>query len=162
MLDETVVVRPSAGADKGVQQVVRLISAPRPEADLRAAWSADDGAALKATAAALMAESLEIALRQSRHAADDKMALRTRRYSFGDRERVERGQLLEETCDHLVIRTLRGALLVVPHKTGAELPAGCPAAPAIAERAVPQPASPAASGAAPAASAASAATVAGA
>ncbi len=147
VLDETVVVRPSATSDKGVQQVVRLISAPRPEADLRAAWNADDGAALKATASALMAESLDIALRQSRHPADDKAAFKTLRYNFGDRERMERGQLLEETCDHLVIRTLRGALLVVPHKTGAELPAGCPAAPVIAERASAQPVMPAASAA---------------
>jgi len=135
LLDETVVVRPSPQSDKGVQQVLRVISAPRPEADLEAAWSADDGAALKATAAALMAQSLDIALLLARHPADDKLAFRTLRYSFGDRERMERGQLIEETCDRLVIRTLRGALLVVPHQAGATLPAGCPAAPPVAERA---------------------------
>ena len=134
VLDETVVLRPSAGSDKGVQQVVRVISAPRVEESPRDAWGADDGAALKATAAALMAESLDVALRQSRHPADDKAAFRTLRYRFGDSERMERAQLLEETCDHLVMRTLRGALLVVPHKAGATLPAGCPAAPVVAER----------------------------
>ena len=162
VLDETVVVRPGPTSDKGVQQVLRVISAPRPEPDLRAAWSADDGAALKSTAASLMAQSLDIALALSRQPADDKLAFRTLRYSFGDRERMERGQLLEETCDHLVIRTLRGAVLVVPHKSGATLPEGCPAAPVIPEReAAPHPA-PAASGVsaaatAPAASAASSA-----
>jgi hypothetical protein len=134
VLDETIVLRPSAGSDKGVQQVVRVISPPRVEENLRDAWSADDGAALKATAAALMAESLDVALRQSRHPADDKAAFRTLRYRFGDSERMERAQLLEETCDHLVMRTLRGALLVVPHKANAALPAGCPAAPVVAER----------------------------
>ena len=158
VLDETVVVRPSATADKGVQQVLRLISAPRPDADLRAAWNAEGGAALKATAAALMAESLDIALLQSRHPADDKAAFRTLRYGFGDRERMERGQLLEETCEHLVIRTLRGALLVVPHKAGAELPAGCPAAAAIPERESTPPVQPAG----PAASAVSASAASGA
>ncbi len=161
VLDETIVVRPSAASDKGVQQVVRIISSPRVEEDLRAAWSADNGAALKTTAAALMAQSLDLALRQARHPADDKAPARTVRYAFGDRERMERAQLLEETCDALVLRTLRGALLVVPHKVGAELPAGCPPAPVIAERkaAVPVPvaaaASAAAVGAAPASAAAS-------
>jgi hypothetical protein len=134
VLDETIVVRPSAASDKGVQQVVRIISSPRVEEDLRAAWSADNGAALKTTAAALMAQSLDLALRQSRRPADDKAPMKTVRYAFGDRERMERAQLLEETCDALVLRTLRGALLVVPHKVGAELPAGCPPAPVIAER----------------------------
>jgi hypothetical protein len=134
VLDETVVVRPSPTSDKGVQQMLRVVSAPRPEADLKAAWSAGGGAALKTTAVALMAQSLDIALLLSRHPADDKQAFRTLRYSFGDRERMERGQLLEETCDRLVIRTLRGALLVVPHKAGAALPEGCPAAPVVAER----------------------------
>jgi len=70
---------------------------------------------------------------------------------------MERAQLLEETCDALVLRTLRGALLVVPHKVGAELPAGCPAAPVIAERKAAAPvvaAASAAAGAAPPASAA--------
>jgi hypothetical protein len=162
VLDETVVVRPSPTSDKGVQQMLRVVSAPRPEADLKAAWSADDGAALKTTAAALMAQSLDLALLLSRHPADDKQAFRTLRYSFGDRERMERGQLLEETCDHLVIRTLRGALLVVPHKAGATLPDGCPAAPVVAERVSAPAESPAtaasgvsASAALPAASAAS-------
>jgi hypothetical protein len=134
VLDETVVVRSSAGSDKGVQQIVRVISTPRGEEDLRATWSADNGAALKTTAASLMAQSLDIALRQSRHQGDDKAPFVTLRYAFGDQERMERGQLLEKTCDHLVMRTLRGALLVVPHKVGAVLPEGCPAAPEIAQR----------------------------
>jgi len=167
VLDETIVVRPSAKSDKGVQQVLRVISPPLPQADLKAAWSADDGAALKSTAAALMAQSLDIALLLSRHPADDKQAFKTLRYSFGDRERMERGQLVQETCERLVIRTLRGALLVVPHSAGATLPAGCPPAPAIpARETAPAPAAAAsgvsASAAVPAAPAASAASTAGA
>ena len=167
VLDETIVVRPSAKSDKGVQQVLRVISPPLPQADLKAAWSADDGAALKSTAAALMAQSLDIALLLSRHPADDKQAFRTLRYSFGDRERMERGQLVQETCERLVIRTLRGALLVVPHTAGATLPAGCPPAPAIpARETAPAPAAAAsgvsASAALPVAPAASAASTAGA
>jgi hypothetical protein len=166
VLDETVVVRPSATSQQGTQQVVRIVSAPRVEADVQAAWSGDNGAALKATAAQLMAQSLDIALEQSRHPRDDKAAFRTLRYALGDHERMERGQLLDETCERLVIRTLRGALLVVPHKAGAALPDGCPPAPAVAVR-LAAPGAPsaanAASGAmsaAPAASAASAASAA--
>jgi hypothetical protein len=134
VLDATIVVRPSAASDKGVQQVVRVISAPRLEEDVHGAWAADDGAALKATAAALMAESLDVALRQSRHPAAASLAFRTLRYRFGDKERMERAQLLEETCDYLVMRTLRGALLVTPHKADALLPVGCAPAPVVPER----------------------------
>lgn len=158
VLDETLVVRASPTSDKGVQQVVRVISSPRVEEDLRAAWSADDGAALKTTAATMMAESLDLALRQWRHPADDKAAFRTLRYRFGDTERMERAQLVEETCDHLVMRTLRGALLVVPHKADAALPAGCPAAPVVAVRKTAPPPASAASGAVAATPAASAAS----
>jgi hypothetical protein len=159
VLDETVVLRPSPTSDKGVEQIVRVVSAPRVEADLRAAWGAGDGAALKATAAALMAESLDIALRQSRHPVDDKAPLKTLRFAFGDRERMERAQLLEETCQHLVMRTLRGALLVVPHRTDAALPAGCQPAPVVAVRRAAAIEDAAASAVAPGASAASAAAV---
>ena len=74
---------------------------------------------------------------------------------------MERGQLLAETCEHLVIRTLRGGLMVVPHNAGAVLPAGCPPAPVIPQRvkaAVPaaSASASAATAAVPAASAASA------
>jgi len=158
VLDETIVVRPSATSDKGVQQVVRIISSPRVEEDLQAAWSADEGAALKTTAASMMAESLDLALRQFRHPTAANGAARTLRYAFGDRERMERGELLEETCEHLVIRTLRGALLVVPHKAGAELPGGCPPAPVIPPRKSTLPEAPAASAATAAVAPASAAS----
>ncbi len=156
VLDETLALRATAASPQGKEQVVRIVSAPRVEADLQAAWSADGGAALKATAAELMAQSLDVALQQSRLAPNDKLPFKTLRYALGDRERMERGQLLDETCEHLVIRTLRGGLLVVPHKSGAVLPAGCPPAPAIAVRLVAPVAASAASGAVPAASAASA------
>jgi len=159
VLDETLVVRPSATSQQGTQQVVRFVSAPRVESDVKSAWSADNGAALKSTAADLMAQSLDVALQQSRHPPDDKAPFRTLRYALGDKERMERGQLLEETCDRLVIRTLRGALLVVPHKAGAELPAGCPRAPVVAERQSASLEARAASGTAPAASAASGAAI---
>jgi hypothetical protein len=162
MLDETVVIRTGAASDKGTQQVIRIISAPRVEEDVQAAWMADNGAALKLAASAMQAEALDIALAQMRHPVDDKMPFRTLRYALGDAEKMERGQLVAETCDHLVIRTLRGGFMVVPHKAAAELPAGCPAAPVIPQRipaAAPAASAPAsaATAAMPAASTASAA-----
>ena len=161
MLDETVVVRTGAVSDKGTQQVVRIISAPRVEEDVQAAWTADNGAALKLAASAMQAEALDVALLQTRHPVDDKLPFRTLRYALGDIEKMERGQLLAETCEHLVIRTLRGGLMVVPHNAGAVLPAGCPPAPVIPQRvktAVPAASAPAsaATAAVPAASAGSA------
>lgn len=159
VLDETVVIRTGAASDKGTQQVIRIVSAPRVEEDVQAAWMADNGAVLKLAASAMQAEALDVALLQTRRPADDKLAFRTLRYALGDVEKMERGQLVAETCDHLVIRTLRGGFMVVPHNAGAVLPAGCPPAPAIPSRiraAAPAAAGPASgTAAAPAASAAS-------
>lgn len=159
VMDEIVIVHEQGAADPGLTQTLRIVSAPRVDEDLHAAWSADNGAALKSTASAMMAESLDIALAQSRHPADDKAAFRTLRYSLGTSEKMERAQLVDETCGHLLMRTLRGGLLVVPHRPAAALPAGCPTPPPMPVRAVApaMPASGAASaatlGAAPAASA---------
>jgi len=125
VLDETIVVHLGEAAGGEATQTVRVISAPRPEADPGLAWNADSGEALKATAATLLAESIGVALAQAGHPADTKLPFRTLRYSLGDTERMERGQLLEETCARLLMRTLRGGLMYAPHRPGATLPPDC-------------------------------------
>jgi len=126
VLDAVVVLGHAASTDTPVTRTVRVVSAPLREADLRAAWSANGGALLKSTAVQLMADSLDVVLAQSRRPADDRGPARTVRYQQGDAEKMERVQVLEETCARLVVRTLRGDLMVVPQRPAATLPAGCP------------------------------------
>lgn len=104
--------------------VVRVVSAPQPDGEPVALWSADDGARLKSTAAALLAESLQVVLANDGvAAAQDTAQQRTWRYAEGGRQRFERALLVAQTCERQLLRTLRGALLSVPRAAGAE---GCP------------------------------------
>jgi hypothetical protein len=143
VLDEVVVVRAAGAAAKGVEQTIRVVSPPRVVADPKAAWNDNGGEAIKSTAAWLMAESLDIALSQS-HAAfpgqlDPKVPYKTVRYVLGGSEKMERAQLVGETCDYLLMRNLRGMLMAVPHTVGAVLPSGCPI-PVVAPVVAPVPA----------------------
>jgi hypothetical protein len=156
VLDEVVVLSHADSTDTPVTQAVRIVTPPRIEADPQAAWSAEGGAALKATAVALVAQSLALVMAHSRQAATDAAPMRTVRYAQGGIEKMERGQLLDETCAYMTLRTLRGGLLVVPHRAQAVLPAGCPApaaarAPLAADGFDPAGGVPAAAGAASAA-----------
>jgi hypothetical protein len=137
VLDETVAIGHAASTDTPASLTIRVVSPERPEADLKAAWSADGGAALKTTAVSLLAESIRIALARGGQPADDKSPARTIRYKQGGAEKMERGQLLDETCERMLVRTLRGGLLAVPHRAEAVLPAGCPTPPAIARHVAP-------------------------
>lgn len=137
VLDEIVATSHAASTDTPASLTIRVVSPERPEADLQAAWNADGGAALKATAVSLLAESLRVALARAGQPADDKLPSRSVRYMQGGAEKMERGQLLDETCEHLFVRTLRGGVLVVPHRADATLPAGCPTPPVIARHAAP-------------------------
>lgn len=104
--------------------VVRVVSAPQPDGEPVALWSADDGARLKSTAAALLAESLQVVLANDGvAAAQDTAQQRTWRYAEGGRQRFERALLVAQTCERQLLRTLRGALLSVPRAAGAQ---GCP------------------------------------
>ena len=127
VLDELATTRVANAIDPPVARAIRVVSAPRRESDLRAAWNADGGAALKSAAASLVAESIDILLAQAGRPVDDKLPFRTVRYQQGRLEKMERAQVLDETCDHLLLRTLRGDLMAVPHRADAVLPAGCPA-----------------------------------
>lgn len=102
------------------ENIVRVVSDPRSEADPAAAWGTDAGQPLRDEAAALLAHSTEIAL--ARLAAADPDAFRTQRYAFGDTRKMERGQPVAQGCGRVVLRTLRDGLMSVPVQPEAGAP----------------------------------------
>jgi len=134
VLDEVVLIKESGAAEARIEQALRIVSPTRIESDPVAGWIADDGALLKSTATQMQAQALAIAFAQMDAraqpgaVADDKPAMRTLRYALGHAEKMERAQLLEQSCDHLLMRNLRGAILSVPPRAGASQPPECASA----------------------------------
>jgi hypothetical protein len=116
---------PGEAATPAHTVAVRVVSSPvQGEADARWNATAPAGTLLKEESAQLLAQSLAIAAREAqRGGAEREAAFRSVRYRQGDAEKVERAQVVENGCDRVVVRTLRGGLLSVP----ASSPAGdCP------------------------------------
>jgi hypothetical protein len=106
---------PGAPVSTVYHHLVRVVATPAPAPDPVAMWNASGGAKLKAVSVALFAQSLDIGLRLAAGEAIPADApFKTVRYSEGGSERMERAQLLSDTCDRLVIRTLRGEFWSVP------------------------------------------------
>lgn len=104
-------------------QTVRVVAHPV-ATPAEAAWLDDGGRRLTAESAALLAESLDILLADARAAAERRdgsepaRLQRTFRYPEGGLERMERGELVEERCRRVLLRTLRGWLMSVPAASG--------------------------------------------
>lgn len=97
------------------QTVIRVVSQPREEPDLVAYWSANEGEKLKEESAGLLAESLNIAIGEiGKDPGKEPENTKTVRYSEGKTLKMERGQVVKEECNRIVVRTLRGELLSVP------------------------------------------------
>ncbi len=78
-------------------------------------WLAEGGQRVTDHSAALLAESLELAVNDfTLPAIDDKSPYKTFRYAEGGTERMERAQLVSERCGRVLIRTLRGDLMSIP------------------------------------------------
>ena len=116
VLDNVLAVHPRGPpGTNAYRHVVRVVSAHlSPEAPATT-WLADDGARLKAESIALFGQSLDIALRV---AAGDPVAadapFKSFHYYEGTSDKVERAQLVSETCERLLLRTLRATFLSVP------------------------------------------------
>lgn len=116
VLDNMVAMHPPGTPSTTVyRHPVRVVSAPLNAAPPAATWLADDGAKLKSESVALFAQSLDVALRV---AAGDPVRpdrpFRSFHYYEGAADMVERAQLASETCERLLLRTLRAAFLSVP------------------------------------------------
>jgi hypothetical protein len=114
---------PTESAGKANEVIVRVISSPPEAGDARMHWSTDDAKQLKATAAAMLAHAVDVAIRHANAKTDigpePPPAARTYRYLQGRVERTERAQQLVGDCARAVLRTLRGGLLSVPLRQAA-------------------------------------------
>lgn len=102
------------------KNIVKVVSQPKSETDIVSFWTTDNGKKLKEESAGLFAESLGIALSEAANMANqNNNAHKTFRYFEGSTERMERGQLISEHCDRVVIKTLRGTPMSIPTRRDA-------------------------------------------
>lgn len=105
---------PSAGR---YQNTIRVVSNPRvaPEADVSDAQKAMQ---IRQDSVDLFAHSLKIVLRElALEPTGGTEVQKTFRYQEGTVTKMERGQLLIEGCNRLLIKTLRGWLMSVPQRS---------------------------------------------
>lgn len=116
ILDNLLVVKPAQGSSAPLfESTVRVISKPVEQDPAQPFWTANEGQSLQQTLSQLLAESLEIALKQA--AGSSATATNTPksvRFDEGRRSRIERAQVLETSCDRWLIKNLRGWLISVP------------------------------------------------
>ena len=115
VLDNTITIHlPSTAPESDYRNVVRIISSTHETDNPIAYWTNNDGEKLKVESARMVAESLEIVMRDRLGKATDKGTFRTIRYREGISEKIERAQILHEQCNRMLVRTLRGTLMSVP------------------------------------------------
>jgi hypothetical protein len=125
ILDVEVAGERKDGAGKPVfSRSIRIVSTPRAGAD-RLAWWGPAGAELENEAVLLLSQALDLIVQDPLSGAPAEAAFRTLRYPVGASERVERAQVVAQSCRRLVLRTLRDVTLSVPQPDDGR---GCPAA----------------------------------
>lgn len=125
--------RPGEKDDAAYRNVIRVVSAPRKSDEVPETWIANDGLRIKEESARLLAESLDIAFADvGRTGKPEAIPFKTVRYAEGGAEKIERAQILENRCDRLLIRTLRGSLMSVPPVNRQDGTAGPPCKVAMA------------------------------
>lgn len=125
VLDNAIrVFKPGNSTKLAYQNMVRVVSIPVEAGDPRAAWTASDGAKLKAAARLQFSRSLELAIMDVTIGPVGPHAHKTLRYHLGTVENIERGQVLQEDCSEIVLRTLRGWVMSVPKDATADADAG--------------------------------------
>lgn len=97
---------------------IKIVSAPIEPTEPNVYWNSNLGEPLKAESAKLFATAIELALNEVENPLKADGAQKTFRYIEGKIERMERGELLAESCDRMTIRTLRGWILSIPRKIG--------------------------------------------
>lgn len=117
ILENAITIR-RAGQAKPYEAVIRVVSAARDADGAEAFWFDQGADRLRDASARMLAQSVDIALKDNGADADAALAFKTVRYSEGGSERMERAQVVNTSCAHLVLRTLRGNLMVVPRKAG--------------------------------------------
>lgn len=112
---DAVAVAASAASAAAVPAPVPVSALVPADDPLVALWMAQQGQRVSDESAALLAESLDVAMWEfSAPKGDDKAPSKTFRYAEGGREKMERAQLVQERCGRALVRTLRGWLMSIP------------------------------------------------
>jgi hypothetical protein len=120
-----VIHSPDASSPATFKNVVEVVGRPREAAaaDAEDTWAIQDGSQLLDASVDLLRESVTLALSDlhgdfAGHAA----AYRTVHYPRGGTEMTERAQILRESRQQVVLKTLRGWIMSVPAAAAAEQP----------------------------------------
>lgn len=122
-LKHIVQVEPAGGVVPGKKvnllysNLIEVMAAPVLEEQAIEYWYANDGAALTAAIKALYQQSLELALSDIKGELDQAAQAETFKLDVLDKLRIERGNRITSACNQLVIRNLRGWILVAPAPT---------------------------------------------
>jgi hypothetical protein len=128
VLENSIVIHsPAASSPVTFKNVVAVVGRPRERVgpDSENTWMIQDGGMLKAEIVDLTRESVDLALGElngefAGHGAD----YHTVRFAQGGAEKMERAQILEQTPQRVVLKTLRGWIMSVP--AGADSPPAPP------------------------------------
>ncbi len=126
VLQNTIVIHsPEPASPATFKNVVEVVARPRGPVgkDSENTWMIQDGALLASASVDLLRESVNLALSElhgdfAGHAA----AYHTVRYPRGGAERMERAQILSESRERVVLKTLRGWIMSVPAPAAPGLP----------------------------------------
>lgn len=106
---------PGAPETSAYQNIIRVVSEPKEDKDLVNLWTNNQGEKLKDESASLFARSIEISMNDMVSSTDnDNIPQKTFRYYQGQDKKVERGYLISENCNRMVIKSLRGQLISIP------------------------------------------------
>jgi hypothetical protein len=109
------------------KNVIKVVSDAVTSDDLTAQWSANNSELVKATSAKLMADSLNIALLDWQQTSTATATpQQTLRYMIGHTEKIERGQIISLSCQRLLLRNLRGALIAATPSSKLVADLNCP------------------------------------
>ena len=115
ILENAVSISAPDAENAAYQKIIRVVAEPKNVQDYVNLWTEQQGEELKKESANLFARSLEIAMNEMANlASSDDVPQRTFRYLEGKAEKIERGYLVSENCNRMVIKTLRGQLISVP------------------------------------------------
>lgn len=115
LLNTFEIVDPAATATMPEKTTVKIVAAARTEPDMQAYWLANDAGALADISANMFGESVRLAIADHCGKFTDRTSpYRTVRYAVGGAVRMERAQVLEESAERILMRTLRGWLMSVP------------------------------------------------
>lgn len=128
ILDNILTIRrPGALGAVPYQNTVRVVSQSRTADDLQAVWGAEQGALLKEESVRLFAQSLDMGLADAQKPSSAaSRAHKTVRYLEGRQEKMERGEVLDDRCGRVVIKTLRGWLMSVPAQSSSTMAGASP------------------------------------